>query len=222
MKKSHPLPITWKTESLSLILIILAALTSIYFYIHFPLEVTSHWNIDGQPNGFMPRALGAFLLPIVMCITYLIFFFLPLIDPRKEQYNSFATSYNVIKTAVLACLFVIYIVTSLYNIGYMIDVITVIPITIGLLMIAIGIAIRSIKLNWFIGIRTPWSLSSESVWRKTHNVGGYMFVIFGIILILMPFLPGTYAITIFLLGIILVTIIPVIYSYILFREEKNN
>jgi len=90
------------------------------------------------------------------------------------------------------------------------------------MMIALGIAMRKLKDNWFVGIRTPWTMSSPKVWEKTHLVGTYGFIIFGIIIIIAPYLPAMLAGILFIVGALVAVLVPVVYSYLIYRQEKNK
>lgn len=216
-----PLKISFISELFPVLILILAYVLAFYFYAHFPAIVISHWNIQGEPNGTLPRFWGAFGIPGILTIIYIAFFLLPLIDPRKDNYASFGRAYFLIRGAVLTALFLIYIAASLYNLGIFVPIKTIVPIIIGAMMIILGSTLSKIQNNWFIGIRTPWTLSSQTVWKKTHRIGGILFVVFGILLCILSLLPAYLSFSLFILGLILVICIPVLYSYILYKEEEK-
>ena len=222
MKKSSSLPITLKSEVVPSVAIIISFIAGLYFYSHFGPTVISHWNWHGTPDGVLPRVYGSFGMPVLILIIYGVFLVLPTLDPRKEQYVSFARAYHLIKGTVVLTLLVIFLATGAYNLGYPIDMGIIIPFVIGIMMILLGRLLGNIRGNWFIGFRTPWTLSNEKVWKKTNRLGGFMLVIFGALLIFIPFLPSMLGITAFILGILLVVIIPVVYSYILYKEEEKK
>ena len=116
----------------------------------------------------------------------------------------------------------VFLASGLFNLGYNVQIQYVIPTLIGILMIILGNYMGKLKPNWFVGIKTPWTLSSENIWNKTHRMGGYAFILFGILIILTPFLPKTLGFLAFGLGILLVTVGTFGYSYWLYRKENNN
>jgi uncharacterized membrane protein len=217
----YPLKTSIKTELIPGIITAASLLFGIYFYIHFPQVVVGHWNFVGEPNGYLSKFWGAFALPLVIIGVYFLFFILPILDPLQERYTSFSKAYQFIRNAVLIALFIIFITGGAYNLGYPVKIGMVVPVVIGLMLLAVGNHLGQIKPNWFVGIRTPWTLSSERVWNKTHKIGGRMFILFGILLVIIPFLPQALGISFFILGIVLLIAVPIVYSYILYKEETK-
>jgi len=216
-----PIKPTIKTEALPIIMVILSIISSFYFYANFPEQIATHWNFEGQVDGYSSKAIGAFLFPLIIFGIYLMFLVLPYIDPRKERYNQFIKTYYIFKNVIIGFMFIIYITTGLANLGYPIDIGIVVPILVGILFIVIGNYMGKIKYNWFMGIKTPWTLSSENVWNKTHRVGGWLFIALGIIMLVMPILPKTIIAPIFFTGIIITVVGSFLYSYFLYRIEKK-
>ncbi len=114
----------------------------------------------------------------------------------------------------------VYVQTILWNLGTEISPNIVIPIGLGFLFYYIGILFENAKRNWFIGIRTPWTLSSEKVWNKTHKIGSKMFKITGII-VLTGFLFQKYIIYFTMVPVLFVAFYLVIYSYVEYQKEKK-
>jgi len=214
--------ISWKTEIIPIIILLLCGLASIYFYNHFPTLVATHWNLQGQPDGYSGKTFAAFFFPALLILMYLLFVFLPQFDPKRERYAEFSKVYNIFRHLIVGIMAIIFLATGLYNLGYDINIGIVTASSIGLMMIVLGYYMKEIKSNWFIGIRTPWTLSSENVWNKTHRLGGILFMVFGLILVIMPFLPETLAIFLTIAWIIILLLGTFGYSYWLFRQEKKS
>ena len=98
----------------------------------------------------------------------------------------------------------------------------IVPIMVGILFISIGNYLSQVKSNFFMGIRTPWTLSSDEVWRKTHLVGGYSFVISGLLFLASSFITDPWNAYIPIIAIIIAALIPIVYSYIIYTQEKNK
>ncbi len=212
----------FKSELPALLILALAWAAGWYFYTHFPAVVVSHWNFNGVPDGWSGKAANALGIPGLLTGMYLLFTFLPLIDPRKNRYPEFIGVYRKFKNLILLVLFTVMMATGLYNLGYNIKIQFVVPTVIGLLLIVIGNYMGKIKPNWFMGIRTPWTMSSENVWNKTHRVGGYLFILFGLLVILAPLLPKTYGLAVFLAGAVFMVLGTFGYSYWVYRKEMAN
>jgi uncharacterized membrane protein len=215
-----PLNISFKTEAPSLAIVLAGIITAIVSYDRLPVQVISHWDFYGTANGWMSRQAHTLLFMGLLIGMYLLFLVLPNLDPKKDRYKEFAKAYFVFRTAILGLFYIVFLLATLVNLGYPISISKTVPLLIGLLMILLGNYMGKIKKNWFVGIRTPWTLSSENVWNKTHRLGGKLFVLFGLILIVTPFLTKVVGITLFIFGLILITIVPMAYSYLLYRQEQ--
>ena len=219
---SNPVKPTIKTEILSIIIILLAVISSFYFYAHFPEQVPIHWNVSGEVDNYGSRALGAFLFPGIILGMYLLFLALPYLDPKKERYLEFRKVYHIFKAFLVLFMAVIYFISSFNALGYNIPVQFWVPVLVGLLFIVIGNYMSKIKPNWFIGIRTPWTLSSEEVWNKTHRLGGKAFIIGGGLMMLIALVPLPWIMPLFAIMLLTVVLGPGVYSYILYAREQKN
>ena len=217
-----PLKITWKSEIVPLSAVLLSIAVSIASYSQLPEKVITHWNFYGQADGWSSRNFHVMFFPALLAAMYLLFSALPLIDPKKERYAEFSKVYNVFRNLLMAVMFAVFLIATLVNLGYDIDVSRTVSFLIGLMMIVMGNYMGKIKNNWFMDIRTPWTLSSEIVWQKTHRLGGVMFVLFGLILMVTPYLPANIALVLFLAGIFGVVVIPMVASYLFYRKEKGK
>jgi uncharacterized membrane protein len=218
----NPLNLNWKSEIIPLAVIIACIASSFFFYANFPQTVASHWNFNGEVDGWSSKAFGAFFIPILLLLIYLLMIIMPYFDPKKERYADFSKPYSIFRMMIITILGLIYFVTGFYNLGYAINVGVITAASIGLMMIIIGNYLGKIKKNWFVGVRTPWTLSSENVWNKTHRLSGKMFMLWGLTIIIAPWLPPILGATLFIAGIILVLAGSTLYSYILFKKEKNE
>ncbi len=212
---------TIKTEIWPIILVGLAIISSFYFYVHFPERVPIHWNMAGEVDNYGSRATAAFLFPAIILGVYLLFLALPLIDPRKERYQQFRKVYHIFKGFIVFFMTVIYFITGFNALGYNISVGLWVPLLVGILFIIIGNYMGKIKPNWFMGIRTPWTLSSEEVWNKTHRVGGKIFIVGGLAMMAMNFISISFRLPIFIATVLVMVLGTVGYSYVLYINEKK-
>lgn len=218
----NPIKFEWKREIYPLIILILSLVATFYFYAHFPAQVIGHWNFEGVPDGMTSRGFASFGIFGILAFIYLLFFFLPMLDPKRERYAEFAPFYLKFRTAILVILFVVQLASGLFNLGYPIKINLVIPISVGFLFIFLGNYMGKIKQNWFVGVRTPWTISSENVWNKTNRFGGRALVVFGVALMITPLLPKILGFIVFGAGIAVLIFGTFIYSYLLYRKEQKD
>jgi uncharacterized membrane protein len=218
----NPIKFSIKTEIIPLFFLLLTFASAVYFYQHFPEVVPVHWNISGEPDGFGSRAMGAFTIPAVALFMYLMFVFIPYFDPKKDRYEQFGKTYQVFKGMMVMFMALLYFFASMNVLGYnyRIDVVT--PVMIGVLFIILGNYMSKIKPNWFMGIRTPWTMSSEENWNKTHRFGAKVFVLSGFLMAAMPFYPIWLRFWMFGVTLSILIFGTTGYSLYLYLKEKNG
>jgi uncharacterized membrane protein len=207
-----------KIEFILFGLVLLAFALGIYFYLQMPAQIASHWNASGQVDGYMPKFWGIFLAPFVLLGMALLFIIIPRIDPLKANYQRFRNYYNGFFILLAIFFLIIQLQVILWNKGTQISPTVIFPIAIGLLFFYLGIFCEHAKMNWFIGIRTLWTLSNAKVWDKTHQLGGKLFKIAGIVAIAGAFF-GKLAFAFVIVPALLVTFYTVIYSYFAYQKE---
>lgn len=191
---------------------------TIAVYPAMPDQVASHWNAAGELDGTMSKFQGLFLIPFIMAGLVALLTVLPRVDPLKKNYDTFRGYYDGFILVFVIYLLVVQVPLLLWSLGVEISPNLTFPILSGLLFIYLGFLIGHAEQNWFVGIRTPWTISSESVWKKTHLLGGKLFKIAGMICFL-GLLFQDYAVWIIIVPILLVSCYTVIYSY---REYRKN
>ncbi|MEE9458346.1 MAG: SdpI family protein [Candidatus Bathyarchaeia archaeon] len=199
-------------------LIILSFAIGIYVYPMMPDKIASHWDEEGQVDGYMNRFWGLFLFPFVIVGLSLLFFLIPKIDPLKNNIEKFRTYYDRFIILFFLYLFLVNIFVIAWNLSYKFNIFYFMMPALGFIFYYAGILIENAKMNWFIGIRTPWTLSNEDVWDKTNKIGGRFFKIAGFITFLGTFF-NRYAIFFILVPILSITAFTVIYSY--FEYQKT-
>lgn len=212
---------TRTTIILASLLIALSVLAGLFLYPRLPDPVASHWNARGQVDGYMPRFWGAFLMPIVSAGMLLLFLLIPLIDPLRANIAKFRTTFNTFIVLMIVFLLYIHGLSLAWNLGYRFDMGTVLMPAMGLLFFYMGVLMQRAKRNWFIGIRTPWTLSSDRVWDETHRLGAILFKIAGVLALAGVFF-GQYAIWLVLIPVLAVAIFLLVYSYVLYQRETSQ
>lgn len=178
-----------KKHWFGLFLLALTVIGTAISYPYLPEQVGFHWNYKGVPDDFVQKSYGAIFIPAIMLALYVLTILLPKIDPKKSNYHRFQGTYYLIMNIILTFLFLLQVVQITTSLG-LINPAYVVPELIGLLFILIGNFSPKFKHNYFIGIRTPWTLASEDVWKKTHRFGGKVFVILGLLMLLVPIIPA--------------------------------
>jgi len=144
----------------------LTFMVSLYFYPRLPNRVPSHWNIKGQIDGYSGRFFGAFGISLMNLAFYFLFIFLPYLDPKKANYAKFPSAYKLIRYSFHLLFAGIQATVLLVALGYHINVGLVIGLGTSLLFVVIGNVMGKFKHNYFVGIKTPWTLANEEVWLK--------------------------------------------------------
>jgi uncharacterized membrane protein len=209
---------TRTTIIISLVAILAATVASAAIYTRLPEMAASHWNAAGQVDGYMPRFWAAFLMPLVSIGLLLLFLAIPVIDPLNANIAKFRSYYNAFIALIIVFMLFIHAITLAWNLGYdQFNIGNAIIPAVGLILIFAGVITMKAKRNFFIGIRTPWTLSDDTVWEETHKLGGKLFIAAGIITMLSVFL-GERGIWIMLPAALLAGFAPVVYSYFLWRQ----
>lgn len=207
----------------SLGIVIISAVISVYFFPVLPDAITSHWNSEGQPDGKLSKIWALLLVPIISLAFLALFIAIPRIDPKKKNIQEFRVYYNGFIVLFLGFLLYIHILTIFWNLSPFPFVQAIVP-AFSILFYGIGILMQKAKRNWFIGIRTPWTLSSDSVWEKTNMMGGKFFRISAVIALAGMVIPP-YAFLLIIVPVLISVVITVIFSYVQYRKEeikRNN
>lgn len=208
-----------KLQFINPILVALAFIEGLWAYSRLPEKVASHWNAQGQVDAYSSKSSGAFTMPIIILVVYLLLLVLPKIDPKRKVAGIIGI-FNLFITVFLLFMIYIYNLTIAYNIKGEFDFLKAMLPALGIFFYFIGWMLPQAKPNWFIGIRTPWTLSSDKVWEKSHELGGKLFKASGI-LILLGFLFPRHAIYFVFVPVIASALYTTIYSYFEYNKEKK-
>jgi uncharacterized membrane protein len=204
------------------LLIIATVAFSIAMYSHLPNEMAVHWDLHGNVNGYGSRAEGAFILPALMIVVWLAMRGLPLIDPRRANYEKFADTYDLLVNSFVALLAVMQLALLGVALGWPVSMNRVGPALIGLQFVILGNALPRARPNWWFGIRTPWTLSNDRVWTRTHRVGGYMLTAAGVVLMLSAALASAWSFALGIGAVMAASFGSLIYSYFAWKQETSQ
>lgn len=217
--KIFPWPQNMKKSIIFALLIVLASFgASTYFYPQMPETVASHWDINGEVNGYMSKFWGLFLMPIISLAIFLFFLAIPKIDPLKSNIEKFRKYFDAFIVVFLLFFLYVHLLTVVWNLGVGFNMAQLMSPAFGVLFYYCGVLMEKAKQNWFIGFRTPWTISSAEVWDKTHRAGGALFKISGIIALGGLILPAV-AFYLVIFPILFFSLYITVYSY---WEYKNT
>jgi uncharacterized membrane protein len=209
-----------RLNAIFIVLIIIASFAvAVYSYPQMPERIASHWNAHGEVDGYMSKFWGIFLMPFLSLGMTALLIVIPKIDPLKANIEKFKGHYYGFVALVLFFLFYIFLLTILWNLGYRFNMGQVLAPAFGVLFFFCGVLVEKARRNWFIGIRTPWTLSNEKVWDRTHALGGKLFKAAGALALLGVFFPDN-AFFFVIVPVIAVTVFTILYSYVIFHQEK--
>jgi len=205
-----------------LLIVAAAFIASAIVYPRLPEMVPTHWSgMDAQPDGWSSRAFGAWLFPVILLGMWALLRILPKIDPRGSNYAKFGGAFEGIIVSVMLFMLGMHIIVLRAALGHPAPMQRVVPIGIGLLFVAIGNLLPRARPNWFVGIRTPWTLSSDRVWEKTHRFGGRVFVLAGILIVLGALITVQWAHLVMTTVIVLCLATVLAYSYLEWKREQS-
>jgi len=205
---------------LSIIIIIVQLTLALYLssFIASDAKIPSHWDIRGEIDGYTGKWTAILLFPGINAFLFILMLILPIISVRyRETPARFSRMVPIITNIVIFFFAIIHIYTLLLGAELVSNTGSFLYYTLGLMFILLGNVLPKMPSSFFIGIRTPWTLSSEYVWRKTHKIGGICFVISGLLMILIPAILGNNATALTVMFVLFMSLVlyPVLYSFIL-------
>lgn len=186
-----------------------------------PAQIPTHWDLSGRADGWSPKFPGIVLLPLTVLGTWASGWFLPHLDPRRE-YERFGATWWLLINVVTLFLGLMGVLVLGVGLGWPIDIGMVGPLLTGVLFVGLGNYLPRVRANWWLGVRTPWTLSSDHVWQRTHRLAGWTFVVGGLLMMATVFLPRVSRGWVMPLAVIVAALVPVVYSYLVWREEMGG
>ena len=191
-----------------------------YYYKKLPGQIAIHFNLNGDGDNYLTKKYALSLLSIITLGFPILFKFTRSIDPKHANYLKFESTFEFMRFCITILLSYLFLLTILYNLGHFTGINNWgIPAT-GIFFILFGNALNRIRFNYFIGIRTPWTLSNEEVWRRTHRFSGPVFIIAGLLMMLSVAFKNPF--WVILAAFITIVLIPTGYSYLISREINRQ
>lgn len=187
-------------------------------YGRLPEKIPIHWNAAGHIDRYGAKAT-IFLSPSLTTLIYAGMLFSPLIDPRRANYAKFTGPYRVIRSLLVLIFVIIHLMSTGAALNYSIKIDRILPLVLSIMIIVMGNYMGKLRHNYFVGIRTPWTLADEDVWNKTHRFGGLLWVLAGLIGLIGSFIGGMWAFMMFLIPLLAASIAAVVYSYFAYKNK---
>jgi uncharacterized membrane protein len=214
---------TKTTSIIVLSLIAIAVIAGAVLWNQLPDPMASHWDANDQVNGTMPKFWGVFMMPLITLGLFALLTFIPNLDPLKANVAQFRETFNLFIVLIAAFMLYVHTLTLLWSLGYTsFQMSSALLPALGLLFMFVGYLLRKAKRNFFIGIRTPWTLSSDTVWDKTHQLGSTLFMLSGALAVLGSLIGGVSAFLFIFIPLLGSTLFLVVYSYVLYRNETRS
>jgi uncharacterized membrane protein len=191
-------------------------------YQRLPDQIATHWDMNGDVNGWSSRPFGGFILPGISLLLWFALRLLPRIDPRRENYAKFQGTYDLVVDGVVTFLVLAHVAMLGHAIGWKTPIARIAPAGVGALLVLLGNVLPRLRANWWMGIRTPWTLSSDTVWTKTHRVGGYVFMAAGLACLVGAALPAAWPTRVMFVAIVGAGLATTVYSYVAWRQEQRR
>jgi uncharacterized membrane protein len=214
--------IVWRSElpHLAVLVALFAAAAIVWPLV--PDRIPVHWNLAGEVDRYGGKVEGMLAVPLITFGMYWLLLFLPFIDPRRESYDQFRTTYLVMRWCLTLFMTVLYGLMLAAALGQPVDMGLSISTLMSVLFVALGLMLDKVQPNWFVGIRTPWTLSSTRSWTKTHRAAKWAFIVMGL-----TFLPLGWFKTPGALAVVLTTGLVgiaglVIYSYFVWKDDPER
>jgi uncharacterized membrane protein len=204
------------------ILILAAVIVTIAVYPRLPEQIPTHWSISGEVNGWSNRLFGAWMMPLIMAVIWLFMRAIPHIDPRKANYEKFSGMYDALVILILTFMLLMHVVILLSATGTVIRMDRVVMPAVGVFIAIMGLLLPRAQPNWFVGFRTPWTLTSDLSWERTHKVGGMLFIALGVLIVASTFIAPERAIWVLVIAALGVVAFLFIYSYQVWKQDPSK
>ncbi|WP_158057237.1 SdpI family protein [Halorussus halophilus] len=206
-----------RSSTVGLVLVAASAIASILAYPELPARMATHWNGAGEPDGYMAKNVALALFPALSLGMLALLTNLPRLDPLRENVAQFREQYDQFVVLLVAFLVYVHLLVLAWNVGYRFEMLQGLAPALGALFYFVGTLLEHAEQNWFIGIRTPWTLTNEEVWNHTHERAAPLFKLAGVLAVLGVFVPS-YAFLLVIGPVVAISLYTTVYSYVEYRR----
>lgn len=210
--------VNWKREAPCLVILAAMFGVSAWAWPEAADRIAIHANWAGNVDGYGGKFAGLLVLPLAATVLYLVTVLWPRFDPR-HNFDMFARPYTIIRSGILGLMLAIHAGIAATAIGWQVNGATAMAMAAGALIALLGNYLPKIEPNWIMGVRTPWTLSSDLSWHKTHRLAGPLLVGAGFIDIVAAAMRPKMATPVMLGTLIFVALVSVVYSYLVWRQD---
>ena len=203
---------------LTSLIILLPVVAGLILWGRLPERMPTHWGFDGRVDGWSGKVFTVFGLPLFLLATHWLCIAVTAADPKNKGQTP-----KVVGLILWLCPLIsaaVGVMTYTAALGVDMQVGWVMPIVLGLMFVVIGNYLPKCKQNYTIGIKVPWTMADEANWNATHRFGGKVWVVGGVVLMLCAFLPAKTAPFTLIGALILLSVVPVLYSYLYYRRHN--
>ena len=208
-----------RTNVLCLIFIGMILAVAAYLYPSLPEQIPTHWNLAGEVDDYTPKPWGVLILPLSATFVFIVMKLIPIISPKGFRTDQFTGVLNIFTVTLVGFMSAVALLVLLAASGRNVHMNEMVFAGVGILFVILGNYLGKVRKNFFLGIRTPWTLASDEVWNRTHRLGGWVFVLVGFLMFLNAFVRLPHGL---LIGsIVVVALVPVVYSFVLYRRLEG-
>jgi uncharacterized membrane protein len=213
----------FKREWLLLVILIIPFILIAIYWNVIPEQIPLQWSLKGNVNRYGDK-MSVFDAPLINIIIAFGLYYLPRIDPRKQNYDFFPRAYRMVRLTLAVFFFAIFLVTISPALGITVNTKTFVQIGVPLLFLIIGNFLRSFRQNFFAGIRTPWTLDNPEIWNRTHKLASWIWTVGSLAIILIKIFVGNweYFSFLFTIYIVLIFLIPIVMSYVYYKRLPSK
>jgi uncharacterized membrane protein len=186
-----------------------------------PQQMATHWNAAGEPDDTMAKSVGLALLPAVTALLLGMFAVLPRVDPLGENIAAFRPVYDWFVVGLAAFMTVLHGGIVAFNLGYEFDFTLLVLALVAILFYLVGVLLAHAERNWFVGIQTPWTMSSVEVWDRTHALGARLFKLTAVVALVGLFFEA-YAVYFLVVPALVTAAVTFAYSYYIYERLEDE
>ena len=216
-----------KLRSTSILILVIVTgmfIVSAYAWNQLPegSQIPIRFDLNGNPTSYGGKAMGLLFIPIIAVILTVLYITIPLVEPRSRHLQLSQQAYSATLVTTIAFLAIIHVAMTAIALEMSVDINMIIYLSLGIVLIVVGNFMSKTRSTFFFGIRTPWTLTSELSWYKTHRLGSRLFVIHGIGFLISGLVSSSALLIFLVVSMIVTTIVLLYYSYLVWKDDPKK